>query len=130
MARTMTTAAEAGRFAYDGLDRTLHEKARLGIVTCLTSEPDGVRFIDLKRLCTLTDGNLSRHLEVLHEAGMVEIWKGFENRRPQTVCRLTPAGRRRFVVYLKELGRVLRDGMAKPKHAARNRAMPAGWQRR
>ena len=81
---------QPGRFAYEGLDRVLHEKARLGIMTSLVTKPEGLLFGELKRLCALTDGNLSRHLDVLHEAGLVEIWKGFENRRPQTLCRLSP----------------------------------------
>ena len=82
-------AEQPGRFAYEGLERVLHEKARLGIMTSLVTRPEGLLFGDLKRLCALTDGNLSRHLEVLSEAGLVEVWKGFENRRPQTLCRLS-----------------------------------------
>ena len=84
--------AQPGRFAYDGLERVLHEKARLGIMTSLVMRPEGLLFSDLKRLCALTDGNLSRHLDVLKEAGLVEVWKGFENRRPQTLCRCRPTG--------------------------------------
>lgn len=102
-----------GRFAYERLERALHEKARLGIMTALVTRPAGVTFNDLKRLCALTDGNLSRHLNVLREAGLVAILKGRDNRRPQTLCRVTPEGRKRFVGYLDELGRVVRD--ARPK---------------
>ena len=58
-------AEQPGRFAYEGLERVLHEKARLGIMTSLVTRPEGLLFGDLKRLCALTDGNLSRHLEVL-----------------------------------------------------------------
>ena len=61
---------ESGRFAYDGLERVLHEKARLGIMTSLVTRPEGLLFSELKRLCALTDGNLSRHLDVLREAGL------------------------------------------------------------
>jgi len=100
-----------GRFAYEGLDRVLHEKARLGIVTSLVTHPQGLVFSEVKRLCALTDGNLSRHLHVLREAGIVEIWKGFENNRPQTICRLSPDGRHRFSAYLEELEQVVRDAM-------------------
>lgn len=102
-----------GRFAYDGLDRALHEKARLGIMTALVMRPAGVTFNELKRLCTLTDGNLSRHLDVLREAGVIAVSKGRDNRRPQTLCRITAEGRRKFVSYLDELGRVVRD--ARPR---------------
>jgi DNA-binding MarR family transcriptional regulator len=117
-----------GRFAYDGLDRLLHEKARLGIMTSLVTRPGGLRFSELKQLCALTDGNLSRHLDVLREAGLVEIWKGFDNRRPQTLCRLTPEGRTRFAEYLLELERVIRDAMPKAgKKPERVPDLPNGW---
>lgn len=120
---------QPGRFAYEGLERVLHEKARLGIMTSLVTRPEGLLFGDLKRLCSLTDGNLSRHLDVLHEAGLVELWKGFENRRPQTLCRLSPEGRQRFLAYLEELEHVIRDAM--PKAARRTERvpeLPPGWQ--
>ncbi len=95
-------------FAYDGLDRVFHEKARLGIVSSLIGHTDGLAFSDLKSLCGLTDGNLSRHLQVLEEAGYVRIEKGFEGRRPRTQCRLSDEGRARFLAYLDELEEVLR----------------------
>ena len=60
----------AGRFSYQGLDRVMHEKARLGILASLAANANGLLFNDLKQLCTLTDGNLSRHLSVLSEAGV------------------------------------------------------------
>lgn len=102
----------AGRFAYEGLDRVMHEKARLGVLTSLIAHPRGLAFADLKRLCGLTDGNLSRHLQVLAEAGLVEILKGYDHNRPQTVCRITEDGRRRFVEYLGVLEQVVRDAAA------------------
>ena len=120
---------QPGRFAYEGLDRVLHEKARLGIMTSLVTRPEGLLFGDLKRLCALTDGNLSRHLDVLHDAGLVEVWKGFENRRPQTLCRLSPEGRQRFLAYLEELEQVIRDAMPKAaRRAERVPDVPPGWQ--
>jgi DNA-binding transcriptional ArsR family regulator len=130
MPRRPASDSTAGRFAYGRLDRTIHERARLGIVICLAARPEGVLFGELKRLCALTDGNLSRHLDVLHDAGIIEIWKGFEARRPQTLCRLSSAGRQRFTGYLDELARVLRDaeatGAPRPAKAPRPRG---GWQR-
>jgi DNA-binding transcriptional ArsR family regulator len=120
---------QPGRFAYDGLERVLHEKARLGILTSLVTRPEGILFTELKRLCALTDGNLSRHLDVLREAGLVEVWKGFENRRPQTLCRLSVEGRQRFVAYLEQLEQVIRDAMPKAaKRAERVPDVPAGFQ--
>ena len=103
---------DAGRFAYEGLDRVLHEKARLGILTALVTHPAGVSFSELARLCDLTDGNLSRHLDVLAEAELVKITKGFEGRRPLTTCALTAHGRKRFREYLAQLEKVLRDAAA------------------
>lgn len=117
-----------GRFAYEGLDRLLHEKARLGIMTSLATRPEGLRFSELKALCNLTDGNLSRHLDLLREAGLVEVRKRTDSRRPQTVCRLTPEGRARFVQYLHELERVIRDAMPKAAQAPSGEpGWPPGW---
>lgn len=98
-----------GRFAYQGLERSIHEKARLGIMTSLLTHPDGVAFIDLKTLCDLTDGNLSRHLDVLEEDGLVSVKKATGPGRATTICRLTWTGRKRFLEYLEELQRVVAD---------------------
>jgi DNA-binding MarR family transcriptional regulator len=111
----------AGRFAYDGLERTFHEKARLGILTSLVAHPKGLVFSDLKDLCALTDGNLSRHLQVLHEAGLVEVWKGQQKNRPQTLCRMTEEGRRRFLDYINVLENVVADALS----AARSEEAPS-----
>jgi len=116
-----------GRFAYEGLERVLHEKARLGIMTSLLSHPEGLLFGDIKDLCSLTDGNLSRHLQILYQEGLIEMWKGFENRRPQTLCRLTPAGRERFVAYLLELERVLQDAARRQSEDVSLPGLPPGW---
>lgn len=101
--------APAGRFAYGRLERVIHEKARLGILTCLATRREGLLFSELKELCDLTDGNLNRHLKILAEAELVETWKGTRRGRSQTLCRLTEAGRERFVEYLGELERVVAD---------------------
>ena len=105
----MAKAKTSGRFSYEGLDRVIHEKARLSILTSLAAHPKGLAFADLKGLCGLTDGNLSRHLQVLQEAELVELQKGYDRNRPLTVCRLTPDGRRRFLDYLAVLEQVVRD---------------------
>ena len=99
---------QPGRFSYDGLDRAIHEKARLGILTSLVGHPKGLAFADLKRLCDLTDGNLNRHLAVLQEADLVTLTKGFD-RRPVTICRLTARGRAKFLEYLDVLEALVRD---------------------
>lgn len=107
-----------GRFAYEGLDRVIHEKARLSIVTSLATHPTGLLFNDLKKLCALTDGNLSRHLQILAESGLVQIWKGFKDNRPQTLCQLSEVGRRRFLEYITVLENVITDAMGVEKTAA------------
>ncbi|HEY4381028.1 MAG TPA: transcriptional regulator [Acidobacteriaceae bacterium] len=98
-----------GRFAYEGLDRVIHERARLSVLTSLITNPKGLTFVELKELCGLTDGNLSRHLRVLEEAKLVEIVKGHDRNRPQTVCRITVPGRKRYLEYLATLEQVVRD---------------------
>lgn len=104
-----------GRFAYEGLDRVIHERARLSILTSLVTNPRGLTFNDLKQLCSLTDGNLSRHLNVLERGKMVEISKGHDRNRPQTVCRITPSGRKRYLEYLSTLEQVIRDAAKETK---------------
>jgi DNA-binding transcriptional ArsR family regulator len=114
----------AGRFAYDGLDRVIHEKARLSVLTSLIAHPKGLVFGDLKQMCGLTDGNLSRHLQVLDEAGLIEIEKGYDRNRPQTVCRISAQGRRRYLDYLKVLEQVVQDAAQAAKTGAARGAAP------
>ncbi len=116
---------DAGRYAYEGLDRVLHEKARLGIMTSLVTRPEGLVFGELKSLCNLTDGNLSRHLDVLAKDGLLKIDKAFVANRPQTTCRVTALGRKRFREYLTQLERVLRDAHAEEPAAKPDRG--TGW---
>jgi DNA-binding transcriptional ArsR family regulator len=99
----------AGRFAYDGLERALHEKARLGIMTSLAAHPQGLLFNELKELCALTDGNLNRHLKVLQDEQLIELWKGHSHRRPQTLVRISALGRQRFLEYVAVLEQVVSD---------------------
>jgi DNA-binding HxlR family transcriptional regulator len=99
-------------FAYDGLDRVIHERARLGVLTSLLTHGGGLPFPALKRLCGLTDGNLNRHLQVLQEANLVGLAKGPDRSRPQTVYRITSLGRRRYLDYLAVLEQVILDGAA------------------
>ena len=98
-------------FAFNGLDRIFHERARLGIMTSLAGQPEGLSFAQLKQLCGLTDGNLNRHLTVLEEARYVIIEKSFEGKRPQTRCRLSELGRGDFGHYLAALENALLKAM-------------------
>jgi DNA-binding transcriptional ArsR family regulator len=117
-----------GRFSYFGLDRVLHEKARLGILTSLVSHPEGLLFNDLKQLCSLTDGNLSRHLSVLEEADLIEVWKGVQRGRSQTMYRFTHEGRERFLEYIRVLERVVEDAHAAERQQQENReTLGRGW---
>lgn len=118
---------DAGRFAYEGLERLIHEKARLGIMTSLAAHPKGLLFNDLKELCALTDGNLSRHLQILSEAGLIQIWKGFKDNRPQTLCMLTELGRKRFIEYVTVLENIVTDAMVVEKTPAEEPKLSKGW---
>jgi len=80
-------------------------------------------FGDLKEFCRLTDGNLSQHLQMLQEAKLVEISKGFEANRPLTRCRITAQGRRRYLEYLGVLEQVVRDAAGATKLEPGSRAL-------
>ena len=115
MSHSRKQIASASQYAYPGLDRVIHEHARLSVLTSLAAHPKGLRFNDLKQLCDLTDGNLSRHMQVLQAARLVETSKGLERNRPQTYCRLTGEGRRRYIEYLSVLQQVVEDAAAAVK---------------
>jgi DNA-binding HxlR family transcriptional regulator len=119
-----------GRYAYEGLERVIHEKARLSILSSLASNDTGLLFNDLKALCTLTDGNLSRQLQVLQEAGFVEVWKGMKNNRPQTLCRLTDDGRKRFLDYIAVLESVVANAGTAPRTSSSTASPPLGMRGR
>ena len=114
---------KAGRFAYDGLDRVIHEKARLGILTSLATHADGLSFGELKALCSLTDGNLNRHLHPLQEAGLISVQKDGAGRKQSTTCKITALGRKKFTEYLQILESVVIDAMpAKQTNKGKSRA--------
>lgn len=81
------------------LDDVVHQRVRLGLLAVL-SEADVADFAYLKESLGLTDGNLSRHLQVLEDAGFVHIHKAFEGRRPRTWISATKAGRAAFAAEL------------------------------
>ncbi|HHT48940.1 MAG TPA: transcriptional regulator [Firmicutes bacterium] len=88
------------------LNEIFQAKARLGIMTVLTSMGDS-DFLTIKDQLGLTDGNLSAHLRVLEEAGYIQLEKKFVKRKPKTLCRLTPSGREAFLHYLKQLEQII-----------------------
>ena len=89
------------------LDRIIHERVRLGIVSALAVN-DTLSFNELKELLSVTDGNLSVHARKLEEAGYVTLKKSFEGRIPRTEYRITAAGRRALERHLAHLTAVIR----------------------
>jgi DNA-binding MarR family transcriptional regulator len=97
-----------GSSVSDELDRLIHERVRLGIVSALAAE-ESLSFGDLKRILKTTDGNLSVHARKLEEAGYIKVSKGFTDRRPKTEYRLTPRGRRALETYLGRMEALLSE---------------------
>jgi len=100
-AHDRTPATRSGE-PLPSLDRVIHERVRLAIVSALAASPS-LTFNELKDLLGVSDGNLSVHARRLEEAGYVACEKGFSGRVPRTVYRLTPAGRRAFARYVDHL---------------------------
>ena len=108
----------------------LHEKARLGILSSLVANPEGLVFSELKELCNLTDGNLSRHIQALENAHLIEVWKGHRGKRPQTLVRLTADGRERFLDYINLLEQIVSQTLEAAELEKRRKTNPrpdAGW---
>ncbi len=91
------------------LDRVFHERGRLAICSTLVAQTEGVSFTALQEACGLTDGNLNRHLHALAEEGIVETERRTGIGRPQTIVRITSAGRSRFLDYIDALEAIVRD---------------------
>jgi len=96
----------AGSTVTEELDRLIHERIRLGIVSALAAN-DSLPFADLRELLGTTDGNLSVHARKLEEAGYVRVTKGFEDRKPRTEYSLTAKGRRALETYLAQMEQIL-----------------------
>ena len=94
---------------FESLDRLFHEPSRLAIMSALCASDKPLAFNELKADCALTDGNLNRHLHVLHEAGAVSITKQFVGPKPLTTVAPTDAGISHFNEYLNSLAEVLRQ---------------------
>jgi DNA-binding HxlR family transcriptional regulator len=98
-------------FDFDKLDKLIHERGRLGIMTLLATRPSW-SFPDLKTELGLSDGNLITHLRTLHEAGHVAMIKEIHD-RPQTTYALTEKGRKAFTDYLTVLEQIVKAGTQK-----------------
>lgn len=94
------------------LDRVIHEKGRLPIVSLLAASSE-LSFTELRDTLKMTDGNLSRHIKTLQEAGFVSVTKQFQGARPLTTCALTPAGRKAFAAYLDLLEEIVGEARRK-----------------
>ncbi len=98
--------------AFLQLDRVIHEKGRLAIMSMLAASPE-LSFTDLRNALNMTDGNLTTHIRTLQEAGYVSVTKSYQNKRPLTTCALTAAGKKAFTGYINLLERILQE--TKPK---------------
>lgn len=94
------------------LDRVIHEKGRLAIMSMLVAAPE-LSFTELRQALEMTDGNLTTHIRTLQEAGYVSVTKSFQNRRPLTTCSVTPAGRKAFQNYINLLEQIVQQTKGK-----------------
>ena len=109
-----------------GLDRLFHEPSRLGIMTVLCGSPEGLSFSELRKACSLTDGNLNRHLQTLQQAGVVRLRKSFVGSRPRTTIWATEQGRDAFVEYLHSLEKTVRYALEVTVQAKQRQEKAAG----
>ncbi len=118
-------AQPAAEHPTNGLDETVHQRHRLGILT-IAAEANRAEFGYLRAALDLTPGNLSRHLTVLEEAGLVDVEKGYEGRRPRTWVRITRLGRSALAAELDVLAALVRQHalVARRAQAAKRAAGP------
>jgi len=90
------------------LNKAIHQKARLGIMSILMASEEG-EFNYIKEKLKLTDGNLSSHLSILEKNKYVTIKKKFFKKKPKTLCRITEKGRQAFEEYLENLEKIIRS---------------------
>jgi DNA-binding MarR family transcriptional regulator len=90
------------------LDRVIHEKGRLAIMSLLAASP-ALSFTELRDTLGMTDGNLTTHLRILQEEGFVALSKSYANKRPLTTCSLTVAGKKAFAGYIDLLEQIVRQ---------------------
>lgn len=94
------------------LDRVIHEKGRLAIMSMLAATPE-LSFTEMRDALGMTDGNLTTHIRTLQEAGYVSVAKSYQNNRPLTTCSLTAAGRKAFAEHIDLLEQIVQQ--TKPK---------------
>lgn len=101
-------STEKARHPAPNLDRMIHERMRLGIVSALAAN-ESLTFNDLKSLMNTTDGNLSVHARKLEDGGYISCIKSFEGRLPKTEYKLTASGRRALENYLSHMETIIRQ---------------------
>ncbi|HSU53156.1 MAG TPA: transcriptional regulator [Candidatus Dormibacteraeota bacterium] len=94
------------------LDRVIHEKGRLAIMSMLAASAE-LSFTEMRDALGMTDGNLTTHIRTLQEAGYVSITKSFQNNRPLTTCSLTPGGKKAFTCYINLLEQIIQQNRPK-----------------
>jgi DNA-binding MarR family transcriptional regulator len=97
---------------YLQLNRVIHEKGRLAIMSMLAASPE-LSFTELRDALAMTDGNLTTHIRALQQEGYVAVAKSFQNRRPLTTCSLTTSGRKAFADYINLLERIVQQNRPK-----------------
>ena len=90
------------------LDRVIHEKGRLAIMSLLAASPE-MSFTELRDALGMTDGNLTTHVRALQQEGYVSVTKSYKDKRPLTTCSLTAAGRKAFTAYIDLLEKIVRQ---------------------
>ena len=93
------------------LDRVIHEKVRLAIMSLLAASPQ-LSFTEMRDTLNMTDGNLTAHMRTLQEAGYVSVTKEFQGRRPLTTYSLTAQGRKAFATYINLLEQIVQQTKA------------------
>ena len=94
------------------LDRVIHEKGRLVIMSALAASPE-LSFTELRDMLDMTDGNLTTHIRTLQLEGFVSVTKSYQKNRPLTCCSLTTPGRKAFAQYIDLLDQIVRQSKAK-----------------
>ena len=94
------------------LDRVIHEKGRLAIMSMLAASP-ALSFTEMRDALEMTDGNLTTHIRTLQEAGYISVTKSFQNNRPLTTCSLTPTGKKAFTGYINLLEKIIQQNEPK-----------------
>ena len=90
------------------LDRIIHEKGRLGIMSLLAATPQ-LSFTEMRDTLNMTDGNITAHVRTLQEAGYIAVTKAFQGGRPLTTYAVTPAGRKAFTAYINLLEQIVQQ---------------------